>query len=596
LDNDSDPEGAPLAVTGVTQGADGTVTINPNSTVNYSPDPDFNGSDTFEYTVSEIFPATCQEVRDADPSASDGDYEIFPNGNAFTVYCHDMAGTPSDYLTLANTGGNFNFGQYTAGGAVPGTTVKTNYNRVRLDPVNMIINIGDQTFSSSVGGVNHGGPVTSMPYGVAMACVSSSNPAGRANVDLRGTPFFVDDTFTVGGYYGAGAATFSSGNQVVDVTGGGYCGWNTPSPYLYHPVNTSGGFRLNVGFNGPSAPTGLSATATVFVTVDPVNDQPSVAVVNSNVTVDEGQPAANNGTFDDIDTGDIVSITASVGTVSQVGTQSGTWNWAFTASDGPDDSQTVTITATDSDDAATDTSFDLVVNNVDPTVTSVDDATNPSGGIHSVSTSFTDPGVNDIHTATIDWGEGDGAESATVVEAGGNGTVSGSNQYFVPGDYTVTVTVTDNDGGSGVTTHVKTVVALPVAIDIKPGSDPNSINLGSKGVIPVGVFSGTYADLVFDASTIIDSSLEFEGAGIAHEASHPEDLDGAGALDSVSHYRTQETALAESSEEGCLTGQTTGGLYFEGCDNVRIVPPANNKPEGDDVGGNGGGNGKAKGK
>ncbi len=271
LINDSDVEGSTLAVTGVTQGADGAVTINPSGTVNYDPDLNFNGSDMFSYTVSEVLPETCQDIRDADPSAGDGDYEIYPNGNMFTVYCHDMSGTPSDYLTLVNTGGNFNYGQYTAGGASFGSTVRTNYSKVRLDPINLLVNIGDQTFASSVGSLSHGGPVTSMSLGTAAACISGWNAAGRANVDLTGTPFFVNDTFSVGGNDAAGAATFSAGNQVVNVTGGGYCGWNLPSLWAYNPFNGAGGFRLNLGFNGPNGPTPLSASAKVFVTVVPVH-------------------------------------------------------------------------------------------------------------------------------------------------------------------------------------------------------------------------------------------------------------------------------------------------------------------------------------
>ena len=79
LANDSDPEGAPLTVRAVTQGANGTVAINPDGTVNYSPDEGFNGSDTFEYTVSDFaLPETCQDIRDDNPSSGDGDYEIFP--------------------------------------------------------------------------------------------------------------------------------------------------------------------------------------------------------------------------------------------------------------------------------------------------------------------------------------------------------------------------------------------------------------------------------------------------------------------------------------------------------------------------------------
>ena len=165
------------------------------------------------------------------------------------------------------------------------------------------------------------------------------------------------------------------------------------------------------------------------------------------------------------------------------------------------------------------------------------------------------------------------------------------------GSKSFTVTGTDNANNSDFVTHSYTVVRLEVHIDIKPGGDPNSINLRSKGVIPVGVISGTYAGVAFDASTIIGSSLIFEGAVIAHKDSHVEDLDGVGPLDSVGHYRTQETGLTENSVEGCITGQTLAGILFSGCDSVRIVPPEDSNGGGGDAApASAGGNGKGGGK
>jgi Big-like domain-containing protein len=51
--NDTDPDGDTLTVTGVTQGAHGTVTNNNNGTVTYSPSAGFTGTDTFTYTISD---------------------------------------------------------------------------------------------------------------------------------------------------------------------------------------------------------------------------------------------------------------------------------------------------------------------------------------------------------------------------------------------------------------------------------------------------------------------------------------------------------------------------------------------------------------
>jgi len=52
LGNDFDPDGDPIAITAVTQGANGTVT-NTAATTTYTPHPGFNGSDKFTYTIGD---------------------------------------------------------------------------------------------------------------------------------------------------------------------------------------------------------------------------------------------------------------------------------------------------------------------------------------------------------------------------------------------------------------------------------------------------------------------------------------------------------------------------------------------------------------
>jgi hypothetical protein len=53
LANDNDPEDDPLTVTAVTQGAHGTVAVNPDKTVRYTPAANYNGPDVFAYTISD---------------------------------------------------------------------------------------------------------------------------------------------------------------------------------------------------------------------------------------------------------------------------------------------------------------------------------------------------------------------------------------------------------------------------------------------------------------------------------------------------------------------------------------------------------------
>ncbi|HEX9870700.1 MAG TPA: Ig-like domain-containing protein [Candidatus Tectomicrobia bacterium] len=53
LANDSDPDGDPLEVVGVTQGANGEVALNDDGTVTYTPAAGFDGTDSFTYTVDD---------------------------------------------------------------------------------------------------------------------------------------------------------------------------------------------------------------------------------------------------------------------------------------------------------------------------------------------------------------------------------------------------------------------------------------------------------------------------------------------------------------------------------------------------------------
>ena len=108
-------------------------------------------------------------------------------------------------------------------------------------------------------------------------------------------------------------------------------------------------------------------------------------------------------------------------------------------------------------------------------------------------------------------------------------------------------------------------VPIQASIDIKPGSDPNSINLKSKGVVPVAVL--TTDD--FDASTIDPVTVTFAGASPLRWAL--EDVDNDGDMDMLFHFKTQELNLGNNSTEATLDGNTSSGWPIIGTDTVNIV-------------------------
>ena len=79
LSNDTDADGDPLSVLAVTQGSNGSVSVNPDGTLSYAPYANFNGADSFTYTVSDGFggmdtatvSVTVNAVADAPMAADD---------------------------------------------------------------------------------------------------------------------------------------------------------------------------------------------------------------------------------------------------------------------------------------------------------------------------------------------------------------------------------------------------------------------------------------------------------------------------------------------------------------------------------------------
>ena len=108
--------------------------------------------------------------------------------------------------------------------------------------------------------------------------------------------------------------------------------------------------------------------------------------------------------------------------------------------------------------------------------------------------------------------------------------------------------------------------AKTVDIDIKPGSYPNPINLGSKGVVPVALLATDALDL----RTLDPESVAFAGARAVRWTQ--EDVDGDGDLDMLFFFNTMDLGLTRASTRATLTGMTNAGVVFQGTDTVKIVP------------------------
>jgi len=115
--------------------------------------------------------------------------------------------------------------------------------------------------------------------------------------------------------------------------------------------------------------------------------------------------------------------------------------------------------------------------------------------------------------------------------------------------------------------QIYTLQPTLVSVDIKPGSYPNSINLGSKGVVPVAVLTTSE----FDASTVDPSTVVFAGAYPVRWVM--QDVDYDGDMDMLFFFKTQDlTSLSSASTDATLTGATYIGQPIQGTDTVNIVP------------------------
>lgn len=124
--------------------------------------------------------------------------------------------------------------------------------------------------------------------------------------------------------------------------------------------------------------------------------------------------------------------------------------------------------------------------------------------------------------------------------------------------------------------HPVAYFALPpitVMVDIKPGSDENTINLGSNGNVSVAILST--AD--FDAGQIDPTTITLAGAGVRLRGKGTaqaslEDVNGDGLRDLVVHIETSALQLTNGSTQAVVEGRTFDGKIVKGTDTVRIVP------------------------
>lgn len=126
--------------------------------------------------------------------------------------------------------------------------------------------------------------------------------------------------------------------------------------------------------------------------------------------------------------------------------------------------------------------------------------------------------------------------------------------------------------------RISNVVLMPVEIDIKPGSDPNSINLKDQGQLPIAILTTA----IFDVTQILPGTLELGGGAVNTRGKKApkiavsyEDVDGDGNIDMMAFFSVPDLVIGGLNEDTIaleLTGVLTDGTHITGLDFVRVVP------------------------
>lgn len=122
-------------------------------------------------------------------------------------------------------------------------------------------------------------------------------------------------------------------------------------------------------------------------------------------------------------------------------------------------------------------------------------------------------------------------------------------------------------------TIIKLIPPVWIAIDIKPGSDPNCIKESSKGVIAVAIHGGPDLDVNnIDQNTIM---INDETDSVSPKKSTYRDVNGDNFTDLVCHFSTLElndAGLLGDDKTLSITGQlTNGGPMFLGSDVICLA-------------------------
>jgi hypothetical protein len=179
----------------------------------------------------------------------------------------------------------------------------------------------------------------------------------------------------------------------------------------------------------------------------------------------------------------------------------------------------------------------------------------------NASANFSDAGDLNPHTATWNWGDGN-STNGVVTESNGSGSVTGSHTYTRAGVYTLTLTVTDNNGASTTKEYKYIVIYDPSAGFVTGGGQVSSSLFGisakytPNSQTPVGKVGYTFSNgSMVLASTQIDWLVVNGNMAI---------LTGSGTINGTGNYYFLVSVIDGSPDKLRIRiSDTLGNLIYD---------------------------------
>ncbi|MCL4264506.1 MAG: tandem-95 repeat protein [Anaerolineae bacterium] len=493
LSNDYDPDGHPLTIVNFTQPLTGVVTVADDQTFHYTPTLNFLGAAVFSYTISDGHDALATAtvtitVAPNRPPVANNDLvtAVADRTNSLAVLNNDY--DPDNHpLTIL-----------TVSQPLSGTTAVNSNGTIAYTPP--LAFLGTETFTYTIGDGHEGTDtavvnVNIVPNTPPVAAADNVTTAEETAVAI--TPL-TNDSDANGDLLAIITATLpAQGTAVV--------GTNliTYTPTLNFNGSDNFTYTISDGYGG-------EASATISITVTPVNDAP--VAVDDAATVPEDSFILIDVLHNDTDVdGDLLSITTVTqpanGQVINEGSSviytpaanyHGTDSFTYTASDGQGSSDTAVVTITITpvndppvavdDDATTDEDTAVTIpvlandSDVDGDNLSVSSLTQPGHG-----TAVLNPDGAITYTPDPDFNSGDSA--------------NGTDEF----SYTL------SDGNGAVDTATVTITVLPVNDPPTAGDDTGTTNEDTAVTIPV---LANDSDVEGDPLTVTDVGTPTQGTAV----------------------------------------------------------------------------------